>query len=167
MNYIKKHPSITHVILSSNLDNYVNFNDGEFYTYNGVVKANQQLLLNYIEKTISELNKLDIVPIIFSPPPKLGFDVGECLERKYSSALLMRKNCEIDYAQYLEYQSGVNTALRELDNTSNVVWLKDYLCKDRTCYVAIDDVFIYRDKGHLSVDGSKKLLSKFDVNQVE
>jgi hypothetical protein len=167
MNYIKKHPSITHVILSSNLDNYVNFNDGEYYTYNGVVKANQQLLLNYIEKTISELNKLDIVPIIFSPPPKLGFDVGECLERKYSSALLMRQNCEIDYSQYMEYQSGVNTVLSELDNTFNVVWLKDFLCKDGICKVVIDDVFIYRDKAHLSVDGSKTLLSEFNIYQFE
>ena len=65
MNYIKQQPSITHVILSSNLDNYVNFDDGEYYTHQGIVKANKELLLSYIEKTINELNELNVTPIIF------------------------------------------------------------------------------------------------------
>lgn len=167
MNYIKQHPSITHVILSSNLDNYVNFDDGEYYTHQGIVKANKELLLSYIEKTINELNELNVTPIIFSPAPKLGFDIGECLERKFGSALLLRKNCQIDYTQYMDHQSKVNIVLKELESVSKVVWLKDYLCGNKACKVSIGDVFIYRDKGHLSVDGSIKLLSDFNILQLE
>ena len=67
----------------------------------------------------------------------------------------------------MDYQSKVNIVLKELESVSKVVWLKDYLCGNKTCKVSIGDVFIYRDKGHLSVDGSIKLLSDFNIFQLE
>jgi peptidoglycan/LPS O-acetylase OafA/YrhL len=166
-NYIQRNPSITHVILSSTLGTYLNFDDGEYLTDEGTVKATEKLLLGSLKNTISELRKLNITPIVISPPPKTGFDVGECLERQYGSALLLRNNCEIDYAQYIQHQSEVNKVLSELEKVTKVVWLKDYLCSNKTCKVAIDNVFLYRDKGHLSIDGSIKLFSDFKVSQFD
>lgn len=167
LNYIKSNQSITHVVLSSALEAYLNFDGGEYYTYQGPIKANNKLLMDSFIGTILKLKKLNITPIIISPPPKVGFDVGECLERKYGAALLLRESCDINYTEYLDNQKLVNETLKEIEEVANVVWLKDYLCENETCKVYIEDTFIYRDKGHLSVEGSIKLLKNLDIKELE
>lgn len=102
-------------------------------------------------------------PVVVSPPPKSGFDIGECLERKYGGTLLLRNNCEISYFEYQQHQKIVNNTLKEIEKISNVIWLKDYLCENETCKVYIEDTFIYLDSGHLTIDGSIKLLKDIDI----
>lgn len=165
LNYIKNNPTITHVVLSSTLSTYLHFEGGEYLTHQGVVEANQALLLDAFKSTILELKKLNVIPVVVSPPPKVGFDVGECLERQHGSALLLRKSCDINYTDYMEHQQLVNNTLAEVEKIAKVVWLKNYLCEKTACKSYIDNTFIYRDGGHLSVDGSIKLLSGLDITQ--
>jgi hypothetical protein len=44
-----------------------------------------------------------------------------------------------------------------LESSVPVVWLSDTLCSSRHCVSHINDVFIYRDGGHLSHEGSAYL----------
>ena len=127
----------------------------------------QQLFLDAFKNTILTLKKLNIIPIVISPPPKSGFDIGACLERQHGSALLFREGCDINYADYMEHQHLVNSTLKEVEKIAKVVWLENYLCDKTTCKSFIDNTFIYRDEGHLSVDGAIKLLSNLDVTQFE
>ncbi len=163
LHYIKSNRHITHVVLSSTLKTYFNFANGEFLTDQGPVKANYQLFVDSFKKTIVELSKLNITPIVISPPPQGGFDIGECLERKYGAALLLRESCDIGYSEYLRNQKVVNKVLKEIEKVSTVIWLKDYLCDKEFCKVYMDDTFIYRDGGHLSISGSIKLLKDIDI----
>lgn len=156
--YFKESTSITHVILSTTMQTYLNFDRGEYLTFDGLIKADHYILVDAFKNTVAELNKLNITPIIVSPPPKAGFDIGECLERKYGGVLLLRNTCDISRIDYENYQVAVNKVLSELESVVRVIWLKDYLCDEKMCDVYIDDTFIYRDEGHLSVDGSKLLL---------
>lgn len=160
--YLKASTSITHVVLSTTMQTYLNFDTGEYLTFNGLTKADYNLLIDAFKNTVAELKKLNITPIIISPPPKAGFDVGECLEREYGGALLMRNSCDISRIDYENYQVAVNKVLTELESVARVIWLKDYLCDDKSCNVYVDDTFLYRDAGHLSVDGS--ILIFKDIN---
>lgn len=165
MNYIKSHNSISHVILSANFSNYLKFNESEYLTRQGSVAGSYQQFVSYFKKTILALKALNITPIVFSPLPKSGFDVGECLERMHSPVLLLRSNCDIDYDDVKKYQYLVNYSLQEIESESQVIWLKDYLCKEGRCSSIIDGTFIYRDNGHLSVDGSIELLKNININR--
>jgi hypothetical protein len=164
---IKAHPSITHVVLSANFSNYLKSGQFNYLTHEGLTEASYRLFINAFQNTILELKKLGIVPVIFSPLPQTGFNVGECLERMFRSALLLRENCNINYNEAQKYQNIVITSLKEIENIADIVWLKDYLCKEQECLAEINGTFIYRDKGHLSIDGSIMLLKNININDFE
>lgn len=166
LKYIKNHGSITHVVLSANFKNYLNFSEHELLTPQGSVKGSYQLFVNAFNNTIEELKKLGVVPVVFTPMPKSGFDVGECLERMFGKALLLRGNCNINYREYIQHQDIVNKALKEIEKIANVVWLKDFLCQGDTCQGRIGDTFLYRDDGHLSISGSIELLKKIEIDKI-
>jgi len=165
INYIQNHPDITHAVLSSNFSNYLKFENFSYLTKQGVIKGSYPVFLNSFKKTIKKLKDLNIVPVIISPLPKAGFDVGECLERKHGSAILLREVCNIDYSEYQKQQLLVINLLKEIQKETNVVWLEDYLCKNKSCQVDFDDKFIYRDMGHFSIDGSIKLLKNLNIEK--
>jgi hypothetical protein len=164
--YIKNNKSITHVVLSGNFRNYLQLNGENYLTENGVIKSDDQLFMTAFKYTISELKKLNIIPIVFSPLPKTGFNIGECLERDVGTALLLREGCTINYNEVMHYQQHVITALKEIESIAKVVWLKDDLCDKNTCEVTIDNTLIYRDVGHFTVDASIKLLKNIDINEL-
>lgn len=164
LNYIKSKPSITHVVLSSNFNNYLQPNHFDYLSHSGLVDLSYKLLVKTFQNTILELKKEGIIPIVFSPLPKTGFNVGECLERKYGPAILLRKDCKIDNVEYKAYQKHVISFLKEIEKSTHVVWLEDYICKNGVCQVDIQNTFIYRDSGHLSVDGSFKILKEIELN---
>lgn len=164
LRYIKSHPTVSHVVLSANFSNYLKFNDFKYLTGKGTEKGSYQSFINSFKNTVTELKKLNIVPIVFSPLPKTGFNVGECLERMHGPALLLREDCNIDSNDAQRYQKLVNLSLEEIGKIAHVVWLSDYLCKNESCKVDINKTFLYRDDGHLSIDGSIKLLSNLELN---
>jgi peptidoglycan/LPS O-acetylase OafA/YrhL len=164
LDYIKSHQSITHVVLSANFSNYLEPNQPDFLTHSGLTKANDALLVKAFEDTILELKQLGIIPIVFSPLPKTGFNVGECLERRYGPAILLREDCNIDNSERQKYQSPVNAFLKKIEKNTQVVWLKDYTCNNEICQVYIENTFIYRDSDHLSIDGSLKLLKHIELS---
>jgi len=166
LNYIRNTPSITHAVLSSSLEAYVNFSDSEYLTKQSTIKANYDLLTLSFKNTILELIKLNIIPVVISPPPKAGFNIGECLERQHGRALLLRENCKINYLKYQQHQKLVNETLKEIEKVTNVIWLKDYLCDAKYCKVYTEGTFIYRDDGHLSIDGSVKSLGNLNIKEL-
>lgn len=161
--YIKSTPSITHVVLSSNLSIYLDLSKGDYLSHEGIVEANRETLIKAFTDTIVKLQALGLKTIVVSPPPIAGFDIGECLERKYGPALLLRDSCNIKYSTYQVYQKRVNDTLTEIEKVSKVVWLKDILCKGKTCMTEMEKTFIYRDSGHLSIDGSVQILKQVDI----
>ena len=164
--YIKNSKNITHVVLSANFSNYFKFDDFQYLTHSGAIHGSYEGFVKYFNETILALKKLNITPIIFSPLPKTGFNVGECLERMHSSALLLRENCDIVYNDYLKYENSVINALKAVEDKATVIWLKDYLCNSEACKVYINNTLIYRDSGHLSVDGSISLLSDINIRSI-
>lgn len=162
LSYIKSN-NITHIVLSANFRNYLKFDGANYLTRNGVIKSNYQLFIDAFKHTVLELKQLNIVPIVFSPLPKTGFNVGECLERDSGTALLLRESCDINYNEAMHYQQHVITTLEEIESVAKVVWLKNDLCDSESCKVKINNTFIYRDNGHFSIDGSIELLKHISI----
>lgn len=166
LDYIKNLSSITHVVLSANFSNYLKSNQFVYLTDNGLTESDATLLVKAFNNTLSELKNLGITPIVFSPLPKAGFDVGECLELQYGPVILLREGCTIGVQESEHYQSGVHTFLKKIEQNTKIVWFKDYLCKNDVCQVVIDDTFIYRDEGHFSIDRSRKLLTDIALSTI-
>lgn len=162
LTYIKNN-HISHVVLSADLSNYLKFDGANYLTENGVIKSNYQLFIDAFKHTVLELKQLNIVPIVFSPLPKTGFNVGECLEREFGTALLLRESCTINYNEAMHYQQHVISTLKEVENMAKVIWLKNNLCDSESCKVEINNTFLYRDNGHLSVNGSIELLKNISI----
>lgn len=166
MTYIEQNPTINHVVMSSVLEQYLDFERGSFFTNQGKIKSSKDTLLFSLRNTVINLEKLGIKPIIISPPPKAGFDVGECLERELGTSLILKDDCEISYKEYLNHQKAVNELLKEVQTFVKVLWLSDYLCENETCKVYENGNFIYRDNGHLSVEGSIQTLKNFKIETI-
>lgn len=155
--YLKKNNHIKYIVMSSTLETYLNFEKFEYLTNSGVQKADFQLLKTAFRDTLLAIKALGITPIVVSPPPKSGFNVGECLERFYGQAWLFRENCNIDVNEYRKSQMLVNETLESIEDVAKVIWLKDYLCDSVSCKTDIENILLYRDGGHLTIDGSIKL----------
>jgi hypothetical protein len=89
-----------------------------------------------------------------SPPPEAGYDIGQCLSkaRRYGQPL-----AACDFQKDKITNASIFDVLDGLTKDVNVIRLDDEFCKQNVCKVSYDDVFLYRDKGHLSIEGSTYL----------
>ena len=104
---------------------------------------------------------MGITPIVFSPPPENGTNLGRCLSRAewFNIDLAL---CDFGVR---DISYGTTIAYRFLDDIAEqhrVVWLDAMLCDELVCDTHYGKDFIYRDTGHLSVLGSIVLGKKFN-----
>jgi hypothetical protein len=53
--------------------------------------------------------------------------------------------------------------LRTVSSKVPVFWIHRALCGQNVCVASVDDTFLYRDAGHLSVEGSILIGRKCDL----
>jgi peptidoglycan/LPS O-acetylase OafA/YrhL len=121
-----------------------------------------------LRSTVAELRKNGKRVILVATPPAGGFDVGRCLEMRSQGKLRVGadfESCKISEQGYRAARSEVLTMLERIEAEAfvPVVHLDRYLCADGSCSVEIDAVPLYRDAGHLSIDGSKALGLKVNL----
>ena len=141
-------------------------------TYPGIFQKNGegeyeniQISMDYaikaMQQTVSRLHALGKKVVVVSPPPRGGYNKGECLERKNEDKITISPNadCEI-ILDPKRLQSSADEFLERTDTEgiAPVIYLSDYLCENKNCKTQFDDgTFVYRDGGHLAVEGSEKL----------
>ena len=160
---LERTPSIKFVVLSSVFWQYLG-DDAMVLTETGEVVEGNQVTLTAMNATIEEIKALGAEPIIFSPPPQSGKNIGRCLAK----AVLYEKDieaCDFAYARTLETQSEVWDFLDAISLGSRVVNIPEVLCRDGLCRASIDGVFIYNSL-HLSREGSIYLGEKMNFYQI-
>jgi peptidoglycan/LPS O-acetylase OafA/YrhL len=160
--------SIRQVVLSSTFSQYFSENsERNFLTDEGIVSGDPMVAIMGLRATIQALVAAGKSVLVVSPPPRTGLDIGSCLERADRRLLSMRA-CEIHYADYLEHEAAVNAALRTAVNktAAQVLWLADLLCDQVRCFTRLGGMYIYRDAGHLSIEGSIAVLGKLDISNL-
>lgn len=99
-----------------------------------------------------------------APPPSGGFDAGACQERRLAGRprLGAAADCAIEADRLPELQRRIAVLLSrfEVEAGVPVLRLEPALCDAGRCRTAdADGLILYRDKGHLSIEGSRRLVA--------
>lgn len=157
--WIQGNTSLKYAVLSSPF-NYVN--QSKIIFRNGEERAlSKDEFTKQFKLTLSEFDKLGITPVIFTPLPQVGKNIGRCLDHSlfFGKPLSF---CDFNRDLIIKEQTTIYDWLSELTPQYKVIKLNDYLCSDGVCKTNFDKVFIYRDEGHLSYEGSARLGEEMD-----
>lgn len=116
------------------------------------------LVASGVGSMVEEYRRAGKRVVVLAPPPANGMDIGECLERSASNRLTFDAptNCALSLESVMEYRASTLALLELVSEREDVDVLHvfDFLCDDHSCTTLIDGIPLYRDAGHLSVDGS-------------
>lgn len=128
------------------------------------LKSNERVqeIGDLILTTASRLMASGKSVVVVSPPPNDGELIGNCLAK---AAWFAEPLTVCDFSPE-EYSLATNTSaaiLKHVEKQLPVVWLEKYICPTRECRASIDGIFIYRDGGHLTKEGSAHLGTGSDL----
>lgn len=131
--------------------------------YNGsIVKAQDETIEKAFSDTISKLRRLGKKPIVISPAPNNGSNIGRCSSRSLMLSQV-KSVCDFSVSDFSDYTKNSYHTINLVQGLSPVVHLKDFICKDNYCDVIIGDTILYRDQGHLSKSGSEYIGAEYDL----
>lgn len=122
-----------------------------------VITADQYpLVLLGIRQTVARLLAVGIRPVIISPTPKNDSDIGRCLA--YGAVFGEPANfCDFSKNDFSAQTRAAYRLMADVSRIAPVVMLSDFLCQGGTCRTRAGNIFLYRDSGHLSIEGSRYL----------
>lgn len=168
--YLKQAPSVRTIVLSSPFESLINNEryqllkrDGHDGRY-GLVEAGSIEAVEGMKRTVDAVRALGKRVVVVAPPPGSGFDIGRCTERLESGLVMMgvANECRISIDAYRKKRGRVLDFLATLPQQAGVEVIRfdDFLCESDQCRTYISGTSIYRDKGHLSHDGSALLANE-------
>lgn len=157
--WLKTQSTLRYAVLSSPFIQYLSGDnldrDGELRPTN-VTSARAALL-----STLAELEGFGIKPIVFSPPPSNGRDLGRCVVKaKWQGASL--DDCNFSMHEMSEDVLSAHDFLMPIAPHYRVVFLEDLLCPAGRCITHLGTIPVFRDAGHFSRAGSAAAGRKFD-----
>jgi len=160
IDWLKKNKNIRYVLMSSP---YSDLLGGTIFQRDGKIydKYQYDIVYKNILETVSKIKSLGKTPIIISPPPKNGENIGRCLAKMK----IFRKNdesCNFNRESFSHETLMAYGLMKNLKKYTNVIMLDNYICDKNICYAYMEGNFIYRDEEHLSKEGSYYLGSRFD-----
>ena len=161
--FLRHSPSIKYVVMSSPFRQYVGAG-ATVMTRDGQIVAGAEVAAQAMLNTLERIRQLGKVPVVFSPTPGNGHNIGRCLMRA-TLFDVPHSACDIDAAQSSLRQAPVREFLRKVQAVAPVVWLDEGMCLEGVCKAALDGVFMYRDDGHLSHEGSAYLGRRMGFHQ--
>lgn len=146
---------INYVIISSTFYNLYN---GELNVLVGdtVSRPSNNVAREKFIETLKIIKTLDITPIVVSPPPRTGEEIGRCLafmirDRAVSSA------CDFRRADVSLMHKNAIAFLENIPPDVKVIWLGEYICDGGICRAYMNHTFVYRDADHLAREGAAML----------
>lgn len=163
LSYLDSAADVDVVILSSLLEQYVDGTRYQALQGEQVQAASVDVALLALRDTVQALRRLGKRVILIAPPPSAGFDSSACLERQARQrwTLGAATGCALDRQAALRYRAAVQAFLDRAEQEADVPLLRfeDALCDAQHCRTAAaDGLPYYRDLGHLSIEGARRLL---------
>lgn len=159
LDWILKNPSVRLVVISSPFSSLLS----EEIFYDGKVrKYSYEELISRARNVVSRLRTAGKQVVFVSPPPRNGRDLGSC----YSKAVRFSINvgsCDFLLRDVSDRYLWAEKFLRDVERFAPVLWLSDLTCQGGLCKTSMNGIPLYRDSGHLSVDGSEMLGKEFDL----
>jgi hypothetical protein len=161
--WLKANDSVRYAVLSSPFFQYLH---NEVLLQNGDRQVfDSRSLASEFEKTLVDLLDMGITPVIFSPMPSSGHDLGRCLVRATWFEVDLDE-CNFHEVSIAENQLVAFDFLGLLEEEYTVVRLDRLICNDGICQTHLNSTFLYRDGGHLSYEGSAALGKRADFYKI-
>jgi peptidoglycan/LPS O-acetylase OafA/YrhL len=149
-----RQPQIADVVLASPFGEYLN-PASQLATQEGPRAPDASFVAERLTTTVRAIEALGKRVTIVAPPPASGENIGECLE-KATRLDAPAATCDFPAAAARAAAAATTALLRPIAASGvSVVWLADQLCDQEVCHASEDGVFLYRDAGHLSFEGSR------------
>lgn len=151
--YISMTKSLKYAVLASPFNHYFSQRgllDGK------VVKVSRDLILTELRRTLEWLSKQGIKPVVFSPSPTNGHDLGACLIRaKWFGESGDR--CDFSRAVADKLRANARFLMDGIRGDYRVIDPDRALCDETRCKAVDGDTLIFRDVNHYSYEGSRYL----------
>lgn len=162
LEYIETTESIDIVILSSAF-NYL-FDPKTIFSVGGLEpgQSAQALVSERLVEILDRIRAAGKMPIVVSSPPTNGRDIGHCIVNA-DFHQIDRRICDFHVKDMKTAMVAADSLLRGLKTDTKIVWLDQLICgPDQICRASEGSTSLYRDEGHLSVDGSRLLGQRTD-----
>jgi peptidoglycan/LPS O-acetylase OafA/YrhL len=159
--WLKDNTSVKYAVISSPFSQYISQNSKLLFRNGDLSSASILLAAKEFEQTLNDLSEMGIRPIVFSPPPANGANLGRCLARADWDGLNLDM-CDFGIDEITKNRINVNQFLNLIKKTSTVIQLDELICDTSLCKTHFDSIYIYRDAGHLSHEGSAALGKKYN-----
>lgn len=160
LQWLEKNSTVKYAVLSSPFT--ANTAEGAYVErIDGEKVPAKEASQTHLKETLAALHRMGITPVIVSPPPRGGYNIGHCL----SNAIIYGRPvdaCSIDKDENTKQLSDVIEFLRQSTIGYKFIDLSEGLCADDSCQTFDGDILIYRDGGHLSREGSAYVGKKMD-----
>ena len=151
--------SVKYAVLSSPFSQYLSEDAFILNNEGEQIAADAKTIIKEFEHTLDTLESLGVKPIVFSPPPANGSNLGRCLiQADWKGESLGA--CNFTKEKMTDIRNTVFNFLQSVSKKHAVVRLDDYMCEGNTCNTHIDSTYLFRDEGHLSHEGTELLGEK-------
>jgi len=169
LDYLGHAPHIEYVVLSARWPYF--FEDPIVDAQGRSVHPDPHAVSSALQDTVEALRRWHKKVIIVAPPPSLGqkVNLGLCAERHALGLPVVmnsaHRDCTFPQELYRQRQRDTLIMLSTLEHAAsvNVIWLDDATCHAGLCSAMAGPVALYRDAGHLSIDGARLLGTQLDL----
>ncbi|WP_225009832.1 MULTISPECIES: acyltransferase family protein [Novosphingobium] len=159
MAWLRTRPGIRTVVLASP---FTMFADLVVRSDGSTAPPSPQIVAAALLRTVAEIRATGARVVVVSPPPTDGSNLGQCLARSLRDGVGRRVDanpCDFPLAKAHHYP---NALMRLVSPQVPVIRLDTMLCPHGICETRHGNVILYRDDGHLSIEGSRWLGQRFD-----
>lgn len=165
LSWLKSNKMTKFVVLSSPLVEYLADDSILQYRDGYRVIATPDIIRNELLKTLKFIEKLGVTPVLISPTPSNGTNLGRCLVRSvYFGG--NPDNCNFYRKDMLDIRVRAFRLLDDIKEEFNIIRIDDLICDEEICHTQIGSVNLYRDGGHLTKEGATTLGQKFDFYEM-
>ena len=151
--WLQANTTVKYAVVSSPFSHYFSQDTKFLLRSDDLVPTNLDLATKELKKTLDELEAMGISPIVFSPPPANGLNLGQCLAKaEWTGVNLDACNFQVD--KMSEARVNVYKFLEKIQTNYRVVRLDKLICENSLCVTHFDSTFVFRDDGHFSLEGS-------------
>ena len=144
--WLENSKSVQFVVISSPFDG---IDSESVITADGKIhNPDIEFVLSKFKQTVEMIKNLGVGVVVVSPTPRSGRNIGNCLAKKYQYRTSL--DCDFNYSE----TSYAHDFIKKVSSFAPVYWLYKDFCKSEKCFAETNGVFIYRDTGHLSKEGS-------------
>ena len=167
LDWLRATPGIRYVVMSSPMGI---LREGVYLRDAGVTtRGVEALVQGQMRKTAQAIRAAGAVPVFVSPPPRTGENLASCgvaalvFGRAGASGRAGQEDCAFAESDIWQEGRDIDAFLARLEPDMRILSLKEMLCSDGRCPTVWEGTLLFRDKGHLSDEGSALLGTRFDL----